>query len=373
MTGTQIAEIEVRCCRQKTVQLSAESLRESAEQAGLEFLVVTLTTRDGTQASSFGFAGRSARGSGELAIAAMRPFLTGRDYRDREAIWQAFRTEDRWWNLLPIYSYGPFDIALWLLAAQDAGQPLYKFIGACRETVPTYCSSLVLPTVQAYADEAVSVKDQGFKAYKVHPRGQDLTEDIAIHRGVRTAVGPDFTLMSDPVGCFNLEDAIRFGRELERMDYLWLEEPLFDENVHSLRELTRVLDIPIVGTEVIAKHPYSVAEYISTRTVDRVRADVSWTGGITGVLKTATLAEAFGVNCEIHTAILHPLELVNLHCAAAVSNCSYFELLTPLETFAFGLVEPLPIADGIAALPSNPGLGIDLDWNLIDDCTFKIL
>ena len=97
--------------------------------------------------------------------------------------------------------------------------------------------------VQAYADEAVSVKDQGFKAYKVHPRGQDLTEDIAIHRGVRTAVGPDFTLMSDPVGCFNLEDAIRFGRELERMDYLWLEEPLFDENVHSLRELTRVLDL----------------------------------------------------------------------------------------------------------------------------------
>ncbi|GIT54148.1 MAG: hypothetical protein Ct9H300mP16_13080 [Pseudomonadota bacterium] len=120
----------------------------------------------------------------------MRPFLTGRDYRDREAIWQAFRTEDRWWNLLPIYSYGPFDIALWLLAAQDAGQPLYKFIGACRETVPTYCSSLVLPTVQAYADEAVSVKDQGFKAYKVHPRGQDLRKILRSIAGCAMPWGP---------------------------------------------------------------------------------------------------------------------------------------------------------------------------------------
>ncbi|MEC9329446.1 MAG: enolase C-terminal domain-like protein [Pseudomonadota bacterium] len=369
----RIAEIEVRCCRHKAVQLAAESLRESAEQTGLEFLVVTLTTRDGARASSFGFAGRSARGSGELAAAAMRPFLTGRDCRDREGIWQAFRTEDRWWNLLPIYSYGPFDIALWLLAAQAADQPLYKFIGACRDTVPTYCSSLVLPTPQAYAAEAVAVKGEGYKAYKVHPRGQDFGEDLAIHRSVRDAVGPDFTLMSDPVGCFNLEDAIRFGRELEHMNYLWLEEPLFDENIHSLRELSRVLDIPIVGTEVIAKHPYSVAECISTRVVDRVRADVSWTGGVTGVLKTATLAEAFGVNCEIHTSILHPLELVNLHCAAAVSNCSYFELLTPVQTFAFGLVEPLPVANGIATLPNRPGLSIDLDWDLIDDCTFKIL
>ena len=113
--------------------------------------------------------------------------------------------------------------------------------------------------------------------------------------------------MSDPVACFNLEEAIRFGRELERLGYYWFEEPLFDEDMHSLRELTRTLEIPVVGTEVLAKHPYSVAECISTRVVDRVRADVSWSGGVTGLMKTARLAEAFGVNCEIHTSIFHPL------------------------------------------------------------------
>jgi hypothetical protein len=81
-----------------------------------------------------------------------------------------------------------------------------------------------------------------------------------------------------------------------------------------------------------------------------MRADVSWTGGVTGVLKTAHLAEAFGMNCEIHTAIFHPLEMVNLHLCAAVRNCSYLELLGPSSDFAFGLTEPLPISNGIATL-----------------------
>jgi L-alanine-DL-glutamate epimerase-like enolase superfamily enzyme len=124
---------------------------------------------------------------------------------------------------------------------------------------------------------------------------------------------------------------------------------------------------------VLAKHPYSVAECIATRVVDRVRADVSWTGGVTGVLKTARLAEAFGVNCEIHTAILHPLELANLHCCAAIGNCDFFELLTPEESFDFGLAQPIRIEDGMARLPDGPGLGIEFDWDLIDNATFAVL
>ena len=131
------------------------------------------------------------------------------------------------------------------------------------------------------------------------------------------------------------------------------------------------MDIPIIGTEVIAKHPYSVAECISTRVVDMVRADVSWSGGITATMKTAHLAESFGVQCEIHTAIYHPLELVNLHCCAAVKNSEFFEVLVPYEYFNFGLKNPIKVENGFAHLPNDPGLGIELDWDFIDNSTFK--
>lgn len=369
----KITSLDIRCCRYEQAVIPGAAMRDGMALQGLEFLVYTLGTESGQSASMFGFAGRSALGAGHMAAASLRPFLIGRNALDREQIWHDWRVADRWWHHLPIYMFGPVDCCLWLLGAQAANQPLWRYIGGARASIPVYASSLVLEDAEAYAREACDVRDAGMKAYKIHPPGRSLDEDIEIHRAVRHAVGPEFTLMSDPVAPYTLEQAIRMGRELEGLSYLWLEEPLPDENFGALKELTRVLDIPVVGTEVLAKHPYSVAECIAGRVVDAVRADVSWTGGITGALKTARLAEAFHMNCELHTTIFHPLELVNLHLCGAVKNNSYFEVLWPMESFNFGLKDGLPISDGIASLPLAPGLGADLDWDFIENATIAVV
>jgi L-alanine-DL-glutamate epimerase-like enolase superfamily enzyme len=368
----KITNVDVRCCRRSPVGFAREAFR-TGDFSNFEFLVITMTVDSGLSATAFGFAGRSAEGAGKLIADTLRPFFLGRDPLDREKAWHDFRVADRWWGHLPIYAYGPFDTCLWLLSATAADQPLYKYLGAYRDKVPTYASSMILQHPSDYADEALRAKAEGLRAYKLHTPGLDIEEDLETHRLVREAVGPGFTLMSDPVSMYNLEQSIRFGRELERLGYYWLEETMYDEDVHALRELTRTLEIPVVGTEVLAKHPYSVAEVISTRVVDRVRADVSWTGGVTGVMKTARLAEAFGVNCEIHTAIFHPMEVVNLHCAAAIKNCDFFEVLYPLENFAFGLKGKLPISDGYATPPSGPGLGMEIDWDDVENCTVCVV
>ncbi|MCC8974321.1 enolase C-terminal domain-like protein [Bradyrhizobium brasilense] len=365
----RIATVDIRCCHHREVSLAEDTLLGTSNRDGFEFVVYTLTTEEGLSASMFGFAGRSARGSGELAAAALKPLLIGRNALDREALWHEFRKVDRFWSHLPIYSYGPADVCLWLLGAEAAGQPLHRYIGGCRTEVPTYLSSMFLKTADDYVAKAVAAKAGGYAAYKLHPPGRSVGEDIEIHAAVRAAVGAEFTLMSDPVAFMTLDEAIRYGRALERLDYRWLEEPIPDENFSALRELSRALDIPVIGTEVLAKHPYSVAECVAGRVVDAVRADVSWAGGVTGVLKTAHLAESFHMNCEIHSAIFQPLELVNLHLCAAVKNCSYFELLCPREKFEFGLASPLPVEGGIATLPEKPGLGAELDWDLIDNAT----
>ncbi|WP_366655688.1 enolase C-terminal domain-like protein [Fodinicurvata sp. EGI_FJ10296] len=367
----KISSIEVRACRRAPDGLTATSLRSDDFQ-GFQYTVVTMKTDDGLSASMLGFAGRSARGAAMLAADSLAGFFLGRNPLDRERAWHDFRMADRWWGHLPIYTYGPFDVCLWLLSAQAADQPLFRYLGAYRDRIPTYGSSMILDSIEDYGREASRAKAEGLKAYKLHTPGRDWRDDLAVHAHVRDVVGPDFTLMSDPVSSMNLEEAIRFGRALENLDYHWLEEPIFDEDMHALKELTRILDIPVVGTEYLAKHPYSVAEVISRRVVDRVRADVSWTGGVTGVMKTARLAESFGVNCEVHTSIFAPLDLVNMHCAAAMRNCEFFELLYPLESFSFALAAPLPITDGMAHLPEAPGLGMDLDWDEIDRSTIAV-
>jgi L-alanine-DL-glutamate epimerase-like enolase superfamily enzyme len=370
--SVKITDIEIRACRAERPAFDATRLRDSYSR-DFEFLVITLKTDAGLSATSFGFAGdRGGAMAAEIAAFALKPFFLGRDPLYREKAWHDFRRHDRGFHLTPIYSFGQFDIACWLLGAESAGQPLYKYLGAYRDRVPVYGSSLRHTTVEAYVAEAMEIKTRGWPAYKVHPPGE-FDFDLEVQREIRKAVGADFVLMSDPGPVYDFEQAMRMGRELERLGYVWFEEPLFDENFHGLRELTRSLDIPICGTEVLNKHPYSVAECISTRVVDIVRADVSWSGGITAVMKTAHLAEAFGVRCEIHTTVYHPLEIVNLHCCAAIQNCTYLELLVPERFFAFGLKTPLEIVSGVAVLPDTPGLGVAFDWDFIDNTTFRKL
>jgi len=163
------------------------------------------------------------------------------------------------------------------------------------------------------------------------------------------------------------------GRELERLGYRWFEEPVQDYDVATLSKLTRDLDIPIAAAETISGGSLLSAHYIAAGALDILRTDVSWRGGVTSVLKAAHLAEAFGMSCELHTTIYHPLELANLQCALSISNTEFFEVLYPLEPYAFGLAEPLDIRDGHIYAPSAPGIGAVYDWTAIDAATAERL
>lgn len=367
-----IKSIDIRVCR-NTREAMGDSEMRTGGKSTFDFIVVSMKTDDGIEGHSLGFAGRGAEMAGAIAAGALKPFFLGRDPFLREKHWVDFRTYDRWWNHVPIYSYGPFDICLYDIAGKAAGLPLYQMLGAYRDKVPVYASSFVLPTPEAYAKQALEVKERGWHAYKLHPPGK-LDFDLAAYRACRQAVGPDFKLMADPVAAYSHAEALRVGRELERLKYYWLEEPLFDVDFHGLRKLTAKLDIPICGTEVLVGSHYSTAECIASGVVDIVRTDVSWKGGVTPVMKTAHLAEAFGVRCEIHTAIYHPLEIVNLHCCAALSNCEFFELLYPSSYMDLGMKTRINIdGEGYAHPPETPGIGVDFDWNFIDTCTTKML
>ena len=222
----KIIDIEIRACRHKDPVMKDSEMRDG-KKSDLEFLVITFHTDEGLSTSTFGFAGRGASMAGEIANSIFKPFFIGRDPLYREMHWHEYRMADRWWNHAPIYSYGPFDINCWVLSALQAGQPLYKYLGAYRDQVPIYGSSLVYKTPDDYAKEAKEYKDKGFNAYKIHPPGT-YELDLEIHRAARNAVGDDFKLMSDPVAPYTFEQALRLGRELEKLNYYWYEEPLFD-------------------------------------------------------------------------------------------------------------------------------------------------
>ena len=106
----KITSLDVRACSISTSRSRPIKLRDSTVQ--LPFLVLSIHTDEGITGTSLGFAGRTPLAAAHLAAAA-RSFLIGRDPFERIALWNEYRHHDRWWNLSPIWIYGPIDVALW--------------------------------------------------------------------------------------------------------------------------------------------------------------------------------------------------------------------------------------------------------------------
>jgi L-alanine-DL-glutamate epimerase-like enolase superfamily enzyme len=331
-----------------------------------QIVFLRVLTDDGCEGHAFGWGGRSGLATAHLIASIIRPLLIGEDPLNRELIWQKIRQMDRWWGFLPIYAHGPIDVALWDLAAKAAGLPLYKYLGGYRTALPAYASSLILDSPEAFAAQAQEYRRMGYKAYKLHPWGQP-ERDVEACAAVREAVGDEMVLMSDPVGGYTQQQALRVGRALEDLDYYWFEEPLSDYDVYGYQELCRALEIPVAGAESTPGGLFGTTQYIVQRAVDIVRSDVSWKGGVTGLMKTAALCEAFGLNCEVHTTTNALLDAANLHVCCAIRNCEYFEILIPQEPFSFGVRHPICIdSEGYVHVPDSPGLGVDLDWDELE-------
>ena len=339
-----------------------------------DVLVLKLSTDNGIEGIATALAARSGNVTEAYIHDNIAPVVLGRSPYDHEKIWHELWNIDRHLTFFPVYLPGPIDVALWDICAKAAGLPLYKYLGAYREQLPVYASGLFHTSEQEYIDEALYYQERGIKCYKVHPPGPVET-DMRIHENLRKAVGDDFGLMSDPVAEYTLDEAIRVGRQLERLNYIWLEEPFRDFELYKYSQLCEALDIPIAATETTRGCHWGVAQVINQRAADIVRADVSWKCGITGTMKIAHLAEAFGMNCEIHTTTMNFMD-VNLHVSCAIRNCKWFEYFVPEEDFQFPMKGLLPIdGEGNITVPNAPGIGVELDWELIErNCvSYKVM
>lgn len=340
--------------------------RKGKSNMDWDVVVLKLTTDTGIEGIATALAARSGQVTESYLYDNIAPVVLGRSPYDREKIWHELWNIDRHLTFFPVYLPGPVDVALWDICAKAAGLPLYKYIGAYRTQLPVYASGLFHEDPEEYVREALYYQSKGINCYKAHPSGP-YEMDMKIHENIRNAVGPDMKLMSDPVAEYTLEEAIKVGRHLEKLNYEWLEEPFRDFELDKYSRLCAALDLPVAATETTRGCHWGVAQVINQKAADIVRADVSWKCGITGTLKIAHLAESFGMQCEIHTTTMNYMDLVNLHVSCSIRNCKYFEYFVPEEDFSFPMKGLLPIDEqGMITVPEGPGVGVLLDWELIE-------
>lgn len=329
-------------------------------------VVVRVKTDDGLE----GVAGASTYlgATGVAAsVAEMRPLLIGEDPFYREKIWQ--RLNEVSILMVPPHSIAVLDCALWDLAGRAAGVPVYKLLGAQRDRVTAYASSLTYATLAQFEREINGYLETGFKAVKLHVWG-DPERDIELCRTIRKQVGPGIALMVDAVGSYSLNDAMRVGRVLDELGFEWFEMPLRDSHIAAYKTLADALDIAVTSGEVHTRTYQEAANYLTTGAWDIVRIDALISGGITATKKAAALAEALGLRCEIHSFGYTLNQAANLQVIGSIANSRYFECPMPVGEYGAGMIDVIDLErDGTVRVPDKPGLGVEVDWEKMDAMT----
>ena len=332
--------------------------------------LVCLRTDDGVEGHAFlGSASNSAATDAQGLITHLKPILMGRDPILREAIiaelWRRQRSAG-------VRCIGAVDVALWDLVGKAMGQPIHRLLGTFRESVPAYASSAVLPSPEAYAEEALKHKEGGWAAYKIHPP-TEWRKDIKVCEAVRRAVG-DYTIMLDSTWAYDYPAAVRVGHVAEELGFFWYEDPLHDQDLYNYVKLKQQLSIPILATEYPITGLESYQPWIMQQATDFLRGDVAVKGGITTLVKTAHLAEAFRMNFEVHHGGNSLNNLANLHVIASIRNTTFFEVLLPDAAQKYGLQKDIVVdRDGMVHVPHEPGLGAAIDFDLIERKKIAVL
>lgn len=313
----------------------------------------------------------------ETAVSELADFLVGQD---------PLRIEDLWTVMYRggFYRGGPVlmsaiagvDQALWDIKGRAYGQPVYQLLGGpCRDRIRVY--SWVggdRPTdVAAAAREGVA---NGFTALKMngaedmqivdsYAKIDAVVENVA---AVREAIGPHVGLGVDFHGRVHRPMAKVLIRELEPFRLMFIEEPLLSEHIEAIGEVTRGSATPIALGERLYSR-WDFRRVLESRFVDIIQPDLSHAGGITECRKIAAMAEAYDVALAPHCP-LGPIALASCLQVDAVSyNAFIQEQSLGIHYNNAGsdlldyLVDPSVFAyeDGMVAIPSGPGLGIEVN------------
>ncbi len=330
------------------------------------YTIVRVTTDQGLEGVGVTYHEVGGEATRSLIDHAMTPRLLGRDPFDTEVLWQEFfhylRGVGR--KGLAFCALSAVDIALWDLKGKILELPLYKLLGGGRTRVPVYASG----GWTSYADDALveemrMMVGQGYDTIKFKvgvEGGRNVRRDVERVRKVRDAVGPGIGLLLDANNCWDAATATQFANRVRDCDILFLEEPVFADDIPGLARVRRGTDIPLATGE----HEYTrfgVRDLILGEAVDLVQADATRAGGYTEMLKIAALAQAWNLKFAPHA-----MEAIHLHLVSAVPNALFLERLLIFEEItALTFRNPPVPSNGQLEVPDRPGLGLELNMDFI--------
>jgi L-alanine-DL-glutamate epimerase-like enolase superfamily enzyme len=245
------------------------------------------------------------------------------------------------------FAIAAVDIAVWDILGKAANLPVYKMLGAFRDSLPVYsmCGWYYdndddLSHFKRVISEAV---EQGYHAVKIKVGRGSIAEDTRRIRLAQDVLGKDKRVMVDANQVFNRNEALRRGRVYQEMGCFWYEEPLPPQDMDGYAELAKELDMRIATGENL-NTKYAFADLISRRGADVVQPDNRRAGGVTEWMEIAAIADANGLELASHGG-----GATNLNMLLAMPNAIYMETSGAQK-----------LRNGEVSAPEEPGMSSEV-------------
>ena len=306
-----------------------------------------------------------------LTTQGLKPLLIGQDPLRINALWNTMydHTASYGRRGAVMQAISGIDIALWDLLGKATGQPLHQLLGGkLRDSIPAYASDLTPATPDAMIAQARRHADAGFTGIKFGwgGLGGDVKSDAKWVGEIRKALGPDIALMLDMGTPVPFDSALWLARILAEHDVFFLEEPLSPDDLDGFAQLVAASPTPIATGEKETSR-FGFRDLMERGNLRIIQPDIARCGGISEVRRIAALAELRNVRVIPHCWSSDILVAATLHFLVTQRDAPWQEFNVMDNPFKNGLVRnPFRLEAGRLRVPDEPGLGIELDEEVIE-------
>ena len=256
---------------------------------------------------------------------------------------------------ISIYALAALDIAFWDVYAKAANMPLACLLGSDLKPVKAYNSrGLWLIPLNEIEKETNDLLENGsFNAVKVRIGRNKLKDDIYVIEKIRKIGGENLVIMSDFNQCYDYDTALKRMNELDDIGLYWFEEPINYRNFNDCAKLSSRIKTPIsIGENFHG--PYDLVNSIKANASTYIMPDLMRIGGVSGWLKSASIAEAYNLKFSTHLFPEVSAHLMNLTPTA--HWLEWVDWANPILQDTGFRVE-----NGKYYIPDIPGTGVE--WN----------
>ncbi|MCT4509589.1 MAG: mandelate racemase/muconate lactonizing enzyme family protein [Tepidibacter sp.] len=307
-----------------------------------------------------------------LACFGLKEILIGENPLDIERLWNKMYNMSNYLGRrgAGIHAISAIDIALWDIAGKYHNVPVYELLGGkYRDKIRAYGTFIPADTPGENKKIVKDLINKGFTSLKFGGGilGDDPDTDYEIIKAVREEAGEEFELQIDLAAKWKTpEHTLYMAERLKDLNLNWIEEPIGSDDLIGYKNLVNSIKPMIAGGETLTT-THEFIQFLEIGEPDLVQPDVTRCGGITESMKIYELSKQYGVKLVPHGFSTGILIAATVHFLAACETTDLIEYSQSTSPLFKDLVKnKIPFKDGFVKVPNGPGLGIELDEEVIN-------